>query len=440
MAEVKSYRHNGRVKQKVIKYLGKEVDGMISRRTGTADISVKQVKQSLDVLCVDKIAEELGLKSLKDRHVIALVYSHLLDSRSINKMEEWLKFTEIPQMLGIETSTQNLYRSLTSLSEQEFHNIEEQLSEFFRGIDKDRNTAIIDVTDTYFEGSGTKEKPRRGKDSKVSKLIQFALAVTMEDGFPLLCRDYSGNLSGIDIFKEMNLELAEKGLSSVIVDRGMMSMENLKMILALGMKVIGGVRKNSKLLKKFILGVDRNKIFSPKCRINLKNTSVYIKSFEYMEGRLIVVYNPHTEILKKERAFDKESEEWEQKGYGYNLIYHNTSFEDKIVVRKYYDKDVVERAFKQLKGILKLRPIRVWLKEHVKGHFRICFLAYAILSYMNFKLRKLDISVIDALDSLKRGYKVRLCDKTNNYEWDLVVPLEPKQKKIVKTLGVVYKN
>ncbi|MEM5793604.1 MAG: hypothetical protein QXY45_04610, partial [Candidatus Aenigmatarchaeota archaeon] len=107
---------------------------------------------------------------------------------------------------------------------------------------------------------------------------------------------------------------------------------------------------------------------------------------------------------------------------------------------KYYEKDTIERAFKQLKGVLSLRPIRVWLSEHIEGHFRICFLAYAILSYMNFKLRKIDISATEALDSLKHGYRVKLHDATNNQDWSLFVPLEPKQKKIVESLGVVYKN
>jgi len=41
---------------------------------------------------------------------------------------------------------------------------------------------------------------------------------------------------------------------------------------------------------------------------------------------------------------------------------------------------------------------------------------------------------------LKYGYKVKLFDKTNNFEWDLIVPLKPKQKDILGALSVVYKN
>jgi len=54
--------------------------------------------------------------------------------------------------------------------------------------------------------------------------------------------------------------------------------------------------------------------------------------------------------------------------------------------------------------------------------------------------KKIKTSAIDALDSLKSGYKVKLFDKKNNFEWDLIVPLKPKQKDILGALDVVYKN
>ena len=109
-------------------------------------------------------------------------------------------------------------------------------------------------------------------------------------------------------------------------------------------------------------------------------------------------------------------------------------------MKKYYDKEMVERAFKQLKGVLSLRPIRVWLSDHITGHIKICYLAYAILSLMNYKLKKINTSAVEALESLKYGYKVTLEDSTSNYQWSVHVPLEPKQKEILKRLGVVTKN
>jgi transposase len=54
------------------------------------------------------------------------------------------------------------------------------------------------------------------------------------------------------------------------------------------------------------------------------------------------------------------------------------------VGRECFDKDTVERAFKQIKGILDLRLVRVWLKSHIESHIKIFYLAYAILAYLKF--------------------------------------------------------
>ena len=433
LAEVKSYRENGKIKQKVIKYLGKEIGDRCVRKICTNDIAIKNVKQSLDITVINAIAKQLQLDEIQNKHILSLVYSHLLEERSINKIEEWLRFTEIPEILSIEPSTSKFYEALSDF--EEFDKIESNLDLIFRKYDDDKDIAIIDVTDTYFEGKTENSKKRKGKDGKVRRLIQIGLAVTLNNGFPLFHKKYHGNLSNIQIYKDMILKLKERKLSSVIVDRGMMSPENLKATLQLEVEVITGLIKSPTLIKDFISKIKRDEIYTLKKRIELKSTAVFVQSFDYMDGTLIVVYNPSLEVIKKEINFAKGNE---NKGHiGFSLIYHNTSLSESEVVKKYYEKEIVERAFKQLKGILKLRPIRLFLKEHVEGHVKICYLAYAILSFMNYKLKKLNISAINALDSLKHGYKVTLKDKTNKFDWSLTVPLEPHQKKILKALSGV---
>ena len=65
-------------------------------------------------------------------------------------------------------------------------------------------------------------------------------------------------------------------------------------------------------------------------------------------------------------------------------------------------------------------------------------MAYAILAYLNHKLKKTNTTATEALNSLKHGYKITL--NTPKEEWSLHVPLEPKQKQLLKAIGVVYKN
>jgi len=439
LVKVESYRENGKIKQRVLEYLGKEIDGKAAKKVFANEIEVKSVKQSLDVLAIDKIAEELKLKNLENPQILSLVYSQLLEDKSINKLESWIKYTEIPHLLGFDKiSVKELYEFLADINDEDFGRIDRRMFEIFNSYEDISKATIIDVTDTYFAGSKINIKKRKGKDNQVSKLTQIGLAVSFENGFPIFHKQYHGNLSGMDIYKDMSIELKNKGISSMIIDRGMLSKENIEMALELKFQIIAGLRKNSNLIKEFINPIKRDDIYSAKCRVPLKETTVFVKEFDYMNGKLMVVYNPALEVVKKELNFQKDVEN--NSDVGYSLIYHNTKYSPAEVVARYYDKDMVERAFKQIKGVLNLRPIRVWLSNHVEGHIKICYLAYAILSLMNFKLKKLGISAVEALESLRYGYKVTLKDSTSNHEWSIHVPLEPKQKQILRKLNVMPKN
>lgn len=435
LTEVESYRENGKVKQRFIRYLGREVNDKPSKKVLTKDIRAKHVKRSLDVFAVHEVAKQIGLNKLENQLIMALVYSQILDNNSINKLQKWLSNTEIPDILKLNNfSTQNLYETLANISDLDFKHIENKLFNQFSKFEKSNDAAIIDVTDTYFEGKNIEGKKRKGKENKVRKLIQIGLAVSLKHGFPILHETYHGNLSDLKIFNDMTIKLKNRGIKSLIMDRGMLSIPNLQMLLKLELKTIAGLKNGTLKTKEIIKSIDRNKIYILENRVKLKNTSVYIQQFKFMGGTLIVCYNPQLEWIKRELAYEKEDNSEKPKYMGYSLIYHNTELDDKEVVKKYYEKDVIERAFKQMKGILNLRPIRVWLKNHVESHVKVCYLAYAIITYMNYKLKP-RFSALDALEELKYGYKIRLYDEINKHEWDLTVPLKPDQEKILKLLG-----
>ncbi len=94
-----------------------------------------------------------------------------------------------------------------------------------KGYEPKNHSAIIDVTDTYFEGGSLADRSRRGKDGKVRKLLQIGLGVTQGHGFPILMRTYPGTTSNIMIFKDLYNRLLERGYRAVIIDRGMSCQE-----------------------------------------------------------------------------------------------------------------------------------------------------------------------------------------------------------------------
>jgi transposase len=376
---------------------------------------------------------------MEPKAALGLVFSQLIDQKSISRLEEWLAKTEIPDVLGIKLTTKNLYTSLRELADIPFEDVEEQMYEKFKEYEGGKKAAVIDVTDTYFEGKGINDKRRKGKDEKVRHLLQIGLAVTLTNGFPIFHNVYPGNLSDMQIMRDMVTKLKEKEINAIIVDRGMISLQSLKALFTLSTQVIAGIKKSRRIVEQYLSKINREEIYRLKNRVELINTSVFIMPFKTQNGTIIAVYNPDLEVVKRNINFEKGIDS-NDSYIGYSVLFHNTKLPPEEVVRKYFKKDVVERAFKQMKGVLALRPVRVWLKEHVKGHVRVCYLAYAILSLLNCRVKKINLSASKALESLQDGYKIKLEDKKSGHKWDLTVDLMPKQKKILEAIGVVSKN
>jgi predicted transcriptional regulator len=300
LAEVESVWENGKTRQKVIRYIGKEVEGKPVKRIASSSVRVKAVKRHLDIEIINRITAELGITDLRPG-ILAMVYSQLLDRPSINGMEEWLSHTDMLGILGADCmSTSVLYDALEELEEMDFSPIEASLSSIFSSIDE-KNAVIVDITDTYFEGKSMSGDPRRGREEKVKKLMQIALAVTEKHGFPLFHRTYGGNISGRRIFREMISILRERGYESTIMDRGFYSRRNIKDALNLNVRIICGVIKDAEF-RKILQEMQKDLIYRKENRIELKTTHVYAKSMDFMSGKIIMVYNPMLESISREQG------------------------------------------------------------------------------------------------------------------------------------------
>jgi len=63
----------------------------------------------------------------------------------------------------------------------------------------------------------------------------------------------------------------------------------------------------------------------------------------------------------------------------------------KDILKTYRQKDGVEKAFDVLKNLIKIRPIRHWNEERVKGHIFLCILAYLVISVAKYVVKKAKI-------------------------------------------------
>jgi hypothetical protein len=440
LAEVENYRQDGKVRQRVIRYIGKEVDGKAVKKVETFNIEVSSVKQYLDYKILHDISVQLGLPDVlgKDmKHILLLVYTQLVSHKSLYKLPEYVEHTVLQELLGFDKLIdKHLYQALDSLEELDFGRVEETVLSALLSGKRDKKALVLDVTDTYFSGSQADWKARRGKDGKYGHLLQIALAVTKDEGFPIMHKSYEGNISNINIFKDMLVDTKLKNFDITILDRGMISYESIVDLQTIRQKVITGLRMNDKLCRDYLSSIDRETIYSPNACVKLKHTTVYCQSFDFMDGKLIAVYNPTIEVHKRDAAMEcpEKYNPKRAKYMGYSLIFHTSTLPDDEVVRTYFEKDIVEKAYREIKSSINLNPVRKYRIDRVKAHVKICYMAYAILAYMQQKLKPLKISAVEALNKLQYAYEVELFSKQDNFRWSKTVTISKIQANIIKAL------
>ena len=202
LVKVESYRHDGKVKQRVLEYIGKDDDGkVIPKKSKQSDFNITKVTQYLDILTVDTVCKTLEIPDFLGKsaqYLLAMIYSHLIKKVSIYKLPEWSEKTEIANILKIKKLvSKDIYTAIEKFSNLDFEIIQKMLAEKFKAIENNNRIAVLDITDTYFNGKDADWKSRRGKDGKYDKLIQIALAVTFNNGFPILHKVYEGDRKSV---------------------------------------------------------------------------------------------------------------------------------------------------------------------------------------------------------------------------------------------------
>jgi transposase len=236
LAEVESKRVNGKVVQRHIRYVGKEVDGEKVLASSLSNVEITDVKVFGPLLVLNHIASEINLADQLGSYgneILSMVYAHCLDYMSINKMEQWFSRTDLSMLLSIEQVTE--HRLLNALDSLEKHDSLKLQSKIFERViakyDIPVEGVIYDVTNTYLYG---KQCPL-GKDGhdkegvKGRPLIQIGLAVTKNFGLPICHKIFDGNIHDArtlqDFITDLHYFKIENGV--IVFDRGISSGENI---------------------------------------------------------------------------------------------------------------------------------------------------------------------------------------------------------------------
>jgi transposase len=486
LAEVENYRIGGKVKQKLIKYIG--VDHEFSKpnlKFNPRDIVIKDVKIYGPVIVLEHIARELGFYELLGdiaNPILTLVFAHCLNYKSTREVENWFEKTDLAHMMNVDKITsKQLYNAIEELSKVNtewlqksiFENVTQLLGEDGSGI-------IYDATNTHLAGKRSRlaEKGKDKEGVRGRKLIQIGLGVTRTYGFPIFHHVRAGNIHDINMFKEAINHFHSLGTKNgiMVFDRGMTSKECISKLASGGWKVLAGVPLH-KGIKSAITNMDFEKMKSFRNLVVQGDTEFFVKSIKFktgkISGKLLILLNANKRAsrarkrrleinrAKKQLQIDpkeikddsimdffnskneinhhaiKRREHFE----GLSFLFTNAKIKNEDAVHMYFAKDLIEQCFKAEKEVLNINPIRFWLDENIKSHLLICHLGLVLLTTIRFRLRKAALSLhpntaLSKLDSIYRIYCTGKDAKSSTQvDFEKVNTMSSKQSKLIKIIA-----
>ena len=377
--------------------------------------------------------------------VLTLVLLRLCEpSSELHIAEHLYERSALADLLGIPENKVNddrLYRALDKLLPHKVElekYLKDRLGKLF---DLEYDLLLYDITSTYFEGECTaNEQARRGysRDHRPDcKQVCIALVVSRE-GLPIGYEVFAGNTADVTTVEDIVKKIEEQyGVASRIwvMDRGMVSEENLEYLREKGQRYIVGTAKSQlKRFEKELLtkdwqeirdGLEVKRCASPEgeesfilCRSKAraeKEKAIHERFEQRIEKRLeklveVCQAKKHkvglierrvgrilgangraaglfkVEVTKREDGGAsvewkkvEEWRQWAQQSEGCYLLRSNiTNWEAEELWRAYIELTEAESAFRIQKTDLQLRPIWHQKKERVKAHILVCFLAFVL--------------------------------------------------------------
>jgi len=343
--------------------------------------------------------------------IFRMVAGRLLDPKSKLGTHRWAEtvFWDDGEVVDL----QHYYRSLGVLSRC-MPRIEENL--FFQRKDlftPSPDLLFFDTTSVYFEGEGpVGELGRYGfsKDKRPDRRQMVVGVVLTKDGTPLAHHVFPGNTPDATAFSVVIEEMRSRfGIKRVILvgDRGMFNAKIVTRIEELGMEYIAGVRMRTVWDVREIVLENRDPFETVTENLKVKKVELGGKRYvvclneeeakraktvrekvvtelrEKLSGgtkELIgnSAYRKYVTVEKDAVSIDERKIAAEQRYDGKYVLLTNTDLTPRETAMAYKELWRVERAFREIKSFLEIRPMYLSREDHVRGHVAMCFLAFCL--------------------------------------------------------------
>jgi hypothetical protein len=446
---VEGYREGSRVKQRVVANLGRldklildgSLDGLLKglgrfseqlkviERARLPEVAKCQAKLWGPVLVFRRLWEEQGLPGILgalaakrhfrfdvERVCFALALQRLIEPGSDLQGSSWM--SRVVSLEAIEL--QQLYRTCTFLAENK-ERIEREL--FLRErtlFDSSVDLVFFDTTSTYFEGRSSLLK-RYGfsKDHRPDRVQVVVGVVLSRDGWPLACEVMPGNQADVKAVAGLIRLLKGRfqlGRVILVADRGFVSSENLGALAQAELEYIvgAGLRQCREIREEVLKRADGYEKVSD----NLQVREVVIEDRRYVvclnpaeavrdaaeRAALLAAlakrlaaggpksllgnrgYARYLKVARESVAIDPDKVESDAQFDGKYVLQTNTTLGAVETAQAYRSLWQIERAFRELKSTLAVRPVFHRRDVNIIGHVFGAFLALRLEVALQKKL------------------------------------------------------
>lgn len=414
-----------------------------------------------------EIINNIALKHKKlgfdlKKTVFNLILNRLMEPCSEHRIaKHWNR--NIYEQLVAKIKLQHLYRAVRLLSQYK-EEIEQCLFSQTRDLFHQKiDLAFFDTTSTYLYGKESESLSSYGYSrDRRSNCKQVLIGVLLgPESIPLGCEILPGHTTDLEAMVRIIQKVKKRFFINKIIlvsDGGMNSKDNRKLLAEEKLEYILGTRMRSIKIVKEYLQKHYPLTFDGSFERQGKNGFSYKEVFLNSQ-RYIIIYNPEEakrqkqtrqEIIsqlenqlkikglksliknkgqrrylrinnKKTRnavGIDHDKAKKEEIFDGLFVCEtNNTDLKAREIVREYKNLWQVERAFRDLKDIIEMRPIYHQIDQMIKGHIFVSFLALYLEMYLRKKLFdsnfvKTDLDeLINEIKAIK-AIKIQIKDKS----------------------------
>ena len=505
-----------RTRQRMVRYLGRcDAAGEI---LVPAKITVDHVHSSFEVgpLALfyaaaqelelrDRFEAMLGVDRTMASLLLTLALNQIAGRQPISRLSEWTLRSPLmswedlrPEAVtheAFQTALMTLCRPAPGGFDNPGLELQHRLTEDWRAGSREPAAAYYDITKQPYYGTEC-AYAAMGHDGtgNLSNVVGFGLVVSRDHHHPVLCRPLLGSKNDTLSVRDTVNQLKDFGFEhlTLVMDRGMVSEENLKVVTEAGYEQVGIVRGWNEEAWAYVTKWPREAMEQPRFVVSRSNGEVaYCRGwtaslYGRKSMRVVAVLNPWradqergsrdlamkeltegkvpTERLRQiRRVLGKDVAETsrgrrgftvnekvlteEEKGLGRFLLFStDASMDAETMFELYFQRDAVEKVFQTIKGELSLGPIRYRRTDRLESYATVVYVAYLLWSWAERKLtaawpespwevRKKypTLTLSRAVDLLEGISWVRFGAKKSVRDW--TTRLTEAQEAILKPLG-----